>query len=369
MELLYLQIPTLVMLVGAFYAVLVIKIYTWWYQRHNQYEYRNSSEIEPQLLKQPLEPQIEKIRSSIEEHLIGIVFLPIIFYSLYITQLYFSRPPPIIAYLVIYVLTTTMLAVNFAKLNLKHRKLTSIVVILERENQELRAQQEEYKRLEYLSFMATAVAHNINNPLQAIRGASDYLLDFFNAVSPEEIQNNLHRITANTERLAKIVKTFRDYARGDRQQREQLNLNELIKNTTDLFQAQFKHHKIQLQVDLSPQMPQTNSNSFSLQEILMILLSNAREAVAGREAATIWVSTWTTDNQIGFQVADNGPGIAIEQQPRLFLPFNSQKPKGSGLGLYLTKNLLDPLGGNIHYEDRIDSGACFRVSLPITRGE
>jgi two-component system C4-dicarboxylate transport sensor histidine kinase DctB len=265
-------------------------------------------------------------------------------------------------------LQTFRQAVNIEQLDID-TDIFSVNRALERDNQLLRAQQEEYKRLEYLSFMATAVAHNLNNPLQAIRGASDYLLDFFNEVTPEEIHNNLHRITTNTERLAKIVKTFRDYARGDRQQREQLNLNDLVKNTTDLFQAQFKHHKIQLQVDLSPQLPYTDSNSFSLQEILMILLSNAREAVTGRERATIWVSTWTTDNQVGFQVADNGPGIAIEQQPRLFMPFHSQKPKGLGLGLYLTKNLLDPLGGNIRYDHRTDSGACFRVSLPITRGE
>ncbi len=81
---LYQLIPVSIMLAGVaggFYAVLLIKIYTWWYKRHNKYEYHNSSEIEPQLLQQPLEPQLDKIRSNIEEHLIGIVFMPLIFYS------------------------------------------------------------------------------------------------------------------------------------------------------------------------------------------------------------------------------------------------------------------------------------------------
>jgi C4-dicarboxylate-specific signal transduction histidine kinase len=238
------------------------------------------------------------------------------------------------------------------------------------ENQRLRTQEEQQKRFAYLSQMATAVAHNINNPLNNINATVTNIQDDLNmnAISNETLNQDLQRIKANIQRMAKIVSTFRSYARGNREQQEVIVFNEIIDNILMMFQGQFESHQVQLNKELTTHETKIFANTFELQEIFMILLTNAREAVESKTNAAIWVSTEQDEEKVYLQVEDNGTGISPEREKELFLPLNTSKANGFGMGLYLVKNILDKSKGYINYQKSIHGGACFRISLPIYKG-
>ena len=238
------------------------------------------------------------------------------------------------------------------------------------ENQRLRTQEEQQRQFALLSKMATAVAHNINNPLNNINATVTNIQDDLNmnAISNETLNNDLQRIKANIQRMAKIVSTFRSYARGNKEQQEVIVFNEIIDNILMMFQGQFESHQIQLNKELTTHETKIFANTFELQEILMILLTNAQEAVENKTNATIWVSTEQDNEKVYLQIEDNGDGISPKRQKELFLPLNTSKANGFGMGLSLVKNILDNSNGYINYQQSIHGGACFRISLPIYKG-
>lgn len=255
---------------------------------------------------------------------------------------------------------------------LKSRRFEAKIEELEQELQETRIREEENKKFKYLSAMATAAAHEINQPIGIIRAATDGALDEINEgrFNPEAIEPLLERILAQSDRLAAIIDNFRRFARGDRADRETVNLNTVISRTVNNFVEQFKQHNINLQVELCSQQPEPMvwANPYQLEEVLINLLTNARDAVEDEENATVWVKSWHGKNgEIGFTVEDNGPGVKPEHQPNLFVPFSSTKStvKGTGLGLFTSRKIINEFGGEIKYQDRPEGGACFQVILPV----
>ena len=248
---------------------------------------------------------------------------------------------------------------------------------LERQRRQQQVELEEAKKLAYLGMMATATAHELNQPIGIIRAATSAAVDdikegYFHT---DEMQPLLEQILAQTERLNAIFENFRKFARGERTHREKVKLNSLVQHTTTYFTEQFNHRNIVLTTQLWSKRPQPQpiawANPFQLEEVLINLLSNARDAVEGRENAHVWVKTWRRKGgSCGFSVEDNGPGLSPEYQKQMFVPFVSTKSteKGTGLGLYISRRIIDELGGSLRYQDRTGGGACFTVHLPPLKG-
>lgn len=246
--------------------------------------------------------------------------------------------------------------------------------LLKSELVEQRAELEQARQLAYLGTMATAVAHEINQPVGIIRAATDAaLLDLQDdLLQIEELGPLLRRIWKQTERLHTIIENFRKFARGDRTTREDVNLNQLVEQTASLFSEQLTHHHIALRLQLyqEPPAPLVFANRFQLEEALINVLSNARDAVEGRENAAIWLTTWCDPHKdCGFVVEDNGPGLSAEYRKHLFMPFMSTKSteQGTGLGLYLARKIIQDFGGALCHEDRSGGGARFIVRFPIEK--
>lgn len=243
-----------------------------------------------------------------------------------------------------------------------------------REKQKLQAQIEESKRLEYLGTMGTAQAHQLNQPVGVIQAeVSRTLADLRDGLFEEDdLEPTLDNILLQANRLGEITENFRRFARGDRVHREEVFLNALVEQTTGYFIEQFKKQGICLKTQLGSSHPQPVAwaNPFLLQEVLINLLTNARDAVQGQKEAKIWVKTWCHDGESGFSVEDNGPGLSPEYRNHLFLPFVSTKPTktSTGLGLYTSRRLIDDLGGRLSYQDRPDGGTRFVVDLPTSKG-
>ncbi|SEH04534.1 tetratricopeptide repeat protein [Candidatus Venteria ishoeyi] len=251
-------------------------------------------------------------------------------------------------------------------------KLQHKIKQLERINQAQRIELEETKKLSYLGQMATGVAHNINNPVGIIRMAAQRGLRRLNkpeGLTPQENREIFETVLNQADRLHSIIENFRNFANGDRSQREIIDLNRLVERVKDYFSGQFQSHDVSLELNLASSKPQAYANNFVLEEVLSNLLTNAREAVQGQNNATVWVKTWADEKNSGFEVKDNGPGVNDEQVEHLFSPFHSEKTQGTGLGLYFTQQALAEINAKIDYQKSTGGGAHFIVTLPIARKE
>jgi C4-dicarboxylate-specific signal transduction histidine kinase len=249
------------------------------------------------------------------------------------------------------------------------------VAEIERKLLEEQAIHEEINKLRYLGEMAAATAHQLNQPIGIIRATTDAALEDLgdNLLSPEDIESLLKRILAQTDRVAATIETFRKFGRGDRTAHEKVTLNTLVEQTTEIFAEQFNNRNIALQIELWAEHPPPMvwANPFQLEEVLINLLTNARDAVEGQKDAKVLVKTWRREGRgSGFSVEDNGPGLVPEYRQQMFVPFVSTKSteQGSGLGLYISRRIIDDLGGNLRYQDQPDGGACFIVSFPPLKG-
>lgn len=249
-------------------------------------------------------------------------------------------------------------------------RLSSLMRKLWRRHHEKQIELERNLRFAHLGLMASGQAHQLNQPIGIIRAAVNAtLLDIRDGLfKPEDVPALLEKLLNETDRMAQVTDAFREFARGDRAKKEKVSINHLIQKTADLFRDQFQHRNIQLQIEPHPDENATNvlSNFYLLQEVLINLMTNAREAVEGREGAEVFVRTLLDGNEAGFIVEDNGPGLPKEEQENIFVPFVSSKStqKNSGLGLYISQKMVDELKGRIHFENRPNGGTRLSVHLP-----
>ena len=239
---------------------------------------------------------------------------------------------------------------------------------LEYENLEMRAALHQANRLAYLGRMATMMAHNIKNPVNNIATATTSLLMGIRSqkISPEKQIESLERILRNTKRLDETIEKFRNQAQNDRSEREALNLNETLEDIFQLFFAgTYQLNGIEIEKDYSNLNPIAIANKDSIQEILITLLNNAKEAVNQQTVKKVTLNTWQTKDKVGFNIEDNGGGIEDEKLDKLFTPFASSKIEGMGLGLYFCKQIITDLNGDIDYY-HASNGAGFRITLPFS---
>jgi len=236
---------------------------------------------------------------------------------------------------------------------------------------EKEAELAESQKLKYLGAMASAMAHGLNQPIGVIRAVSSASLSDFQSglLSLEETEPRFRKIMTQTDRLAHIIDNMRAFARGDWQKREKVDLRQVVAQMCEMFADQFESRSIELHCSGAhvESALAVWANPVQLQEVLINLLTNARDAVEGQHDASVRVDCWRLDNgYCGFAVEDNGPGLPSEYREQIFTPFVTTKPseKGTGLGLYTSWRMIDALGGQLRHEDKPDRGARFVVELP-----
>jgi two-component system C4-dicarboxylate transport sensor histidine kinase DctB len=185
----------------------------------------------------------------------------------------------------------------------------------------------------------------------------------------EETMPKFEEILTQTDRLSRIIDNMRAFARGDWRPRERVDLAQVVEQMCDMFADQFENRHIVLQCSIARTKPALMvwANPVQLQEVLINLLSNARDAVEGQPNASVDVTCWRADDgDCAFSVKDNGPGLSPEYREQIFIPFVTTKPseKGTGLGLFTSHRVITELGGQLTYEDPADGGARFVVRLP-----
>ncbi len=222
------------------------------------------------------------------------------------------------------------------------------------------------EKLAALGQMVTGVAHELSNPLTSILGYSQRLLvrkDFSGRT--EEVR----QIYEEAERASTILRQLLLSARETRAERKKIALNQVVLRAMELQRFGSAKEKIRIELDLDPALPFINGDPGQLQQVLMNLIGNARQAIVQEgKAGTIRLRTARTgDSRVALQVIDDGPGIPQTILARIFDPFFTTKPAGvgTGLGLAIVLSVVREHGGQVHVSNAPEGGAIFSVELPV----
>ena len=222
-------------------------------------------------------------------------------------------------------------------------------------------------RLAAIGEIAAGLTHEINNPLTAVIGFADLVLQ---KDIPEDIREDVALISESGHRVADIVKRLLAFARHSRTIREITDLNATIESTIKLQHYALRNRNIEVETRLSPDLPATSVDPIQMQQVFLNLIVNAEQALkdCARPKKITVESRYTDEGFIEISFRDNGPGIAHEHLSKLFMPFFTTKPagEGTGLGLSLSKNIITQHGGSLTCESTAGTGAAFTIRLPIT---
>ena len=255
----------------------------------------------------------------------------------------------------------------------------------ERTQQELQEQLVHSQRLESIGVLAGGIAHDFNNLLHSIQGSADSLALQSDLTSQQ--QSMLNNINAATKRASTLTSQMLAFARKGKFHVESIDLQALVEQTAQLFQTTAKG--IKFKVIIEPNLPLINGDITQLQQVLLNLLINARDALnvnkenpkitlraeAMRETSYEWTrrpdKNLSPKNYVSIKVKDNGSGIDKETQEKIFEPFFTTKEvgKGTGMGLAMTYGCITHHHGWISLISEPGQGSEFIITLPIEQPE
>ena len=249
------------------------------------------------------------------------------------------------------------------------------------ENSQMYQQMKERDRLAALGEMSAGLAHEIRNPLGAIKAAAQFIEDEvrhdFGKYKEDSNDEFLSIIVEEVDRLNHVVSDFLAYARPSAQSATEVNINEILKRTLQVFETG-REDKVDLLVQCHDGLPGVEINGERLHQIFFNLVINAVQAMEGQKNARLEIVTrrrtlrrqgrrgndLETSQFVEVRFADNGPGISPSNLENVFIPFFTTKQKGSGLGLSVCQRIVKDAGGEIELRSQEGQGAIFTVVLP-----
>jgi signal transduction histidine kinase len=216
--------------------------------------------------------------------------------------------------------------------------------------------------------IARRLAHEIKNPLTPIQMAMDTLRKSYKKQHPEFaeiLDESTTTVLAEADRLKRIVAEFSDFARMPKPELTRVDLNDVVKTSLALYQG-----AVPVETDLAPDLPALDADKGQLDQVLLNLVANARDAIGDREGGKIFVRTRRGDDRALLFVEDNGPGVPTPLKDRVFAPYftTKQGKGGTGLGLAIVHRIVSDHGGRITISDAAGGGARFAIELPLRNG-
>ncbi len=215
--------------------------------------------------------------------------------------------------------------------------------------------------------LVAGIAHEINNPVNAIANTVGPLREAIAHAKPSEaaeIEDMVRVIQNGARRTKEIVQALHNYSRTDDERIVDFDLNRGLDDSLELL----RHHlKGAVEVERKyGDVGRVKGHAGQLNQVFMNLLTNAAQALAGRDGARIELSTQRHGDGVVIKVADNGPGIPAEILPKIFDPFFTTKEvgQGSGLGLSIVHGIVERHGGTIEVDSHVGQGTTFTVTLP-----
>jgi PAS domain S-box-containing protein len=223
------------------------------------------------------------------------------------------------------------------------------------------------EKLSALGRLVAGVAHEMNNPLGIMSSRIELMLTDAKGQSlPDQLVEDLQVLHRNTMRVAGVAQALRSFARQSSAERRPVDLNGVVRETLLLVGRPTSMSDVQIDTDLQPDLPALLGDANALQQVVLNLLTNAREAMS--KGGRIHIETGRAPDhpdRLRLAIADTGPGIAASDLPHIFEPFYTTKPAGTGLGLAVSYGIVQDHQGTIEVQSVPGHGTTFVLTFPV----
>ena len=258
------------------------------------------------------------------------------------------------------------------------RLLITMIDVTQRKHAEQRAAQAHAElahvtRVTMLGEMTASIAHEVNQPLAAIVADANASLNWLAAAHPdlESVRGALDAIVRDGHRAGEVIQRIRQLASKGAPRKDAVDLNDVVRDVVPLVRAELRHQEISLMLDLASKLPPVLGDRIQLQQVLLNLVMNAVEAmgtVTGRPRRLIIRSEPDDDDHVSVAVQDTGIGIAANHLDQVFSAFFTTKPGGMGMGLSISRSIIEAHGGRLWTTPNRPHGAVFHFALPVAKG-
>lgn len=228
-------------------------------------------------------------------------------------------------------------------------------------------------RVTTLGVLAASIAHEVNQPLGAMVASAGSCARWLAAQPPEleKAQRSLERIARDGKRASEVIDRIRAMVMRQPPRRDRVDVNQAILDAIALMRDQMRRNDIALEKTLADGLPPVWGDRVQLQQVIINLIVNAIEAMSapGNRPRQLVVGASEAEGGVCIEVRDSGPGIAPEIADKLFEPFHTSKAQGIGMGLSISRSIIEAHGGRLWTAPNLPHGAVFRFSLPIGERE
>lgn len=218
--------------------------------------------------------------------------------------------------------------------------------------------------------LASAIAHEIRNPLNYINLTLDHLRSTFAPADPqkrETFERLANQLKAEVARINTHITDFLSYSRPSRLEPQPLDLRSATADALQMIEPQAAEHGIEIRIEQHGEVPEVTADSQSIRSVLTNLLINSLQAMDGEGGSiVVKISSDQAARRVAVEITDTGRGIAAEDISKVFEPYYSTKETGTGLGLAIVKKAIDEHGGTIGVTSRPGSGTTFTITLPVS---
>ena len=228
-------------------------------------------------------------------------------------------------------------------------------------------------RLCLMGELGSGIAHEVNQPLTAIANYTQACLRFIRAENPDldQLGEILFKIYQQALKAGQIIHHMKDFVNSRKMYRSVAAINALIHNAVSLCIADFKQNSIRLELDLAENLPDVTIDSVQIEQVILNLIRNSIDALKDLPQKTqrqVLIQTHLNNHDdIEIRVTDNGSGIDEAQQEKILTPFYTTKSAGMGMGLSISRSIIEAHEGVLYFNSKPEEGATFYVTLPVKR--
>jgi signal transduction histidine kinase len=261
----------------------------------------------------------------------------------------------------ILVASCLLLSVLLVETTLLYSRLASAIILQRRERT---------NRLLSVDEATAAIAHEINQPLGAMSLNCDAALECLKAtpLDLEELRSCLTDVKNENSRVNEVVTGVRALFKATARQRAMVEVNRLAREVLRMVEHDLHVHGVSVSTEFQEDVPQVRADPIQLQQVILNLIKNAIDAIAIGPTtikAIRLITTYDGNSTVSLVILDSGPGLTPKNETQIFDPFFTTKPSGMGLGLSISRRIIEDHGGNLRLTETSSKGCTFEITLPV----